>query len=689
MHMTCRGQVLTLSLGVVLTVPSISLGQATAPDDQQSAYRSSIAQEAVRKQTQKIQDEIAQLLSELKLNGLGDADLALLTKTSNHLSALSTEDMQKVINALQSASMSTDGSQRQKALVNAFQGQKDVALKLKSLAAELAAQESQKAIPSKLQNLIARQSANIRQTKSFQASNHAVAQMTPQEISQHDVASSEQANIGGEIDILFKIVAAAPAPAAATPDSAPDISKLVLDAMNASPLKDNAAQATQLTKDGPFFSEAVDKQIAVRDNLTAILRTARSNMDAVSRLQEVKAQLNELINDQHDLADVTQQSKLDGSTLAERQSKINDRTSVTLALLKPISQTAAEQVSGAQKDMDQSSSALVKAKNSADAAPQVQTVAKDLEKAESLLEEQIAAAQKQQGASPTDKLAQLQQLQAQIDQAQKDPQLNTAALQKLQQDASTLSPQAASKIADAGDKLQQAQPDMPAADKLLADASAAVQQQENALAQAAQQYQAMQQATDQLNKAEQQAQAATQAMQQNTSTMTEAAKDLTQAQQAAAQLAQNQALPPDAQQAMQQAAQDLNNAANQAVQGQKANAEAQNQKAMAAMQQAQAGLAQAMAQAQGQGQGQGQPPQPGQPQQTQPGQAMASEAPEQGGALLGGMGVGGVGQVMGGLKPKDRDAITQYQAEKSPPEYAPLIQQYLKNLADSSSSDVH
>jgi len=42
--------------------------------------------------------------------------------------------------------------------------------------------------------------------------------------------------------------------------------------------------------------------------------------------------------------------------------------------------------------------------------------------------------------------------------------------------------------------------------------------------------------------------------------------------------------------------------------------------------------------------------------------------------------------VMGGLSPKDRDAITQFQAEKTPPEYAPLVQQYLKNLAAASDS---
>jgi hypothetical protein len=115
------------------------------------------------------------------------------------------------------------------------------------------------------------------------------------------------------------------------------------------------------------------------------------------------------------------------------------------------------------------------------------------------------------------------------------------------------------------------------------------------------------------------------------------------------------------------------------------------------MQKAQAGIGQAMAQIQqqaqgpGQGQGQNQAPGQGQGQPAQPGQVAAQagtgDAPAQGGnQVLGGMGVGGIAQVMGGLKPKDRDAISQYQAEKSPPEYAPLVQQYLKNLADSSQN---
>ncbi len=704
--------------GLLLVLSSSVFGQntGTPPSDsdaQQSAYRSSIAEESVRKQTDKIQAEITELLTEMKLNGLDNADTALLASASGHLQTLSQDDMQKVINALQSASMNTQAGDRQQAMVSASEEQKQVSLKLKSLAADLAGQESQKEIPSKLENLIARQSANMRQTATLTGS---ADQLNAQQKTTHDLVSSEQTSIGGEIDLLFKVLAATP-PAPVTEGAPPDISKTVLDAMNGSPLKDASGAAIQLTSTGPF-PDAVTKQTAVRDGLIAALRASLANVDAVTRLEEVKAQLNQIISDQKDLAGVTQESKLDGSTLAERQAKINDRTSVTQALLKPINATASGQVDQAQQAMAQTSDALTKAKNPTDTAPQEQAVVDGLTKAAAMLDEQIAAAQKQEAASPADKLAQLQQLQNEINQAQKNPQATAADLQKLQQAALTPSPQAASKIADAADQLQKPQPDAAAAQQSLAQANDAVQKQEDALKQAAQAYQALQQASQALDKAQQQTAAANQAIQDNkTNDLTQAAHDLAQAQanvdQAkAATQAQAQAqaqtpppaatdpanpttppagLPPDAQQALQQASDALKNATNQAVQAQGAQAQAQAQQAMAAMQKAQAGLGQAMAQmqqqGQGQGQGQGQPGQPGQKQQGQSTQAMAADAPDSQSGLLGGIGTGGTAQVIGGLKAKDREAISQFQAEKSPPEYAPLVQQYLKNLADSSGKN--
>jgi hypothetical protein len=235
------------SLGVVLAAPALAFAQdtpspASASSAQQSAYRTSIAQEGVLKQTDKIQAEITGLISELKLNGMDGADLTVLTNASSHLQSLSQDDMQKVINALQSASMDTQDPGRQRSLVTAYEGQKTVSLKLKSLAADMAAQESQKEIPSKLENLIARQSANLRQTSTLSAVG-SVDQLNAAQKTTHDIVSAEQTAIGGEIDLLAKVLAAKPdAPPAG---GAPDTAKQVLDAMNGGSLSALAQAAAQ------------------------------------------------------------------------------------------------------------------------------------------------------------------------------------------------------------------------------------------------------------------------------------------------------------------------------------------------------------------------------------------------------------------------------------------------------------
>jgi len=705
---------LRAALGVLIAAPSLGLAQSAdagsgANDTQQSAYRSSVAEETVRKQADKIQAEITELVTELKANGLEGANLQILTDASDHLKNLSQQDMQKVINALQSASISGQAQDRQQSLVTAYQQQKDVSLKLASLAADLAAQESQQEIPSELQLLIARQSANIRQTSTLQAGDQDAQQKTA-----HELAASEQTSIGGGIDLLAKVLAATPAaPPAGTPaNGGADISKAVLAAMNSGTLKDASQAAIALTTSGPF-PEAVNKQIAVRDALTSLLRVAESQVDAVTRLEEIKAQLSRIIEDQQELAAVTGQSKLDGPVLAEREAKIDDRTSVTEALLIPVSVPAFNQLSVAEQAMGPASSALAKASDPSATAPQEEAVVVELKKAAALLEQELTSAEKEDALSPVDKLAQLQQLQAEINQAQQKPSVTAADLQKLQQDARDPSPQAADKIADAADQMRQSPSDAAAANSALAQANDIVQKQEDALKQAAQAYQALEQASQQLDQAQKEAAQANQSMQnaqnQPNQDLTQAAHELSQAKANVDQMQQTPGgLPAAAQQALQQASEALKNATNQAVQAQAVNAEAQNQQAMAAMQQAQAGLAQAMAQmtpgpgkGQGQGQGKGegqnvaQGPGQGQGQGQIQGQNTGGNPQGSGGGdqgdgrqALAGMGAGdrGAGLVVGGLSPKDRAAINQYQAEKSPSEYAPLVQQYLKNLADSAQN---
>jgi hypothetical protein len=48
-------------------------------------------------------------------------------------------------------------------------------------------------------------------------------------------------------------------------------------------------------------------------------------------------------------------------------------------------------------------------------------------------------------------------------------------------------------------------------------------------------------------------------------------------------------------------------------------------------------------------------------------------------------GATGAAQVVTGLRPRDRDAIIQAQADKTPPEFTPLVRQYLKNLAEGTT----
>jgi DNA polymerase III delta prime subunit len=734
------------ALGFGLAASGLAGADAPAPavSAQQAAYQSSIAQESIRKQTDQVQTEISELVTELNVNGLNDpTNLSLLSNAAQHLNSLSQDDMQKVINTLQSASMSLQDQDRQKSLVTASQGQKDILLKLKLLAADLAAEESQKEIPTMLQNLIVRQSANIRRTSTIPAS-ATVSQLDAKQKVTHDMVSGEQSSIADGIGLVFKILSAK-SDAPANPSGAPDTTKAVLDAMTNSLLQSTAQMATQLTTAGPF-PPALDKQKAVRTYLIGFLRIAMSSVDPVTQLQQAKAQLDQVVSDQKDLADAAKQSKQDGATLAQRQEKISDDLSVTQAALQSVSPAATTPLDQAQQAMTKSSDALDKAKDPSSTAPQQQAVADALQKAEDTLDQQIASAEKQEDESPVDKMAQLQQLQNEINQAEQNPQTSSSDLQKLQQDAMVPAPQAADKIADAADDLQQqqsdqsqqppatqpqsgqppadqsaqpqsdqppsdqsqanpSQPGQPpgakppldhtAANQLLAQASADIQAQEHALKQAAQDYQALSQASQQLDQAQQETQAADQAMQNPANhDLTGAAQDLTQAQSQVNQMGQSPppgGLPADSQQALQQAADALKNASLQAVQAQGAAAAEQGEKAEAAMKEAQNGLNQAMAQVQEKARGtemgsyasslhdyghsMGQV-QPNGPEQTYSNR-LAGSGPRAGeGSAL----------VVGGLKPKDRAALTQYQKEKVPPEYADQVQQYLKNLADASDT---
>jgi hypothetical protein len=158
-------------------------------------------------------------------------------------------------------------------------------------------------------------------------------------------------------------------------------------------------------------------------------------------------------------------------------------------------------------------------------------------------------------------------------------------------------------------------------------------------------------------------------------------------------------LPPNLQSALQQAQDSMSDGSAQASGGQGQPAQSSSysaakslEQALAALALAQAGLGSQMAQGQGQqpgqGQGQGQGQQPGQ------GQGKGTPPPQGTGRQGNWDGAGGADGARRnnagassyiGLPKRDRAAILQSQSEKYPQEYGPLVEQYLKNLADQAT----
>jgi hypothetical protein len=675
---------------------------AAAPNLQQPAYRDSIAQEEIRQQTEKIRTDLQQMIAELKLNGIASSDLQVLTNLSAHLSTLSQGDMQKVIATLQAASTAVDGKKSQHALAGAYQIQENLTLKLRALASSLAARQANDHLLLQLQNLIVRQSANIRDTSALQAGG------SSSDGEQHDLIRSEQAAIGGEIDLLTSSLFA---DENASPENAESKEARVLhDAMNTDHVADTASAATKATRKGPI-TDALLQETALRSSLNALVQLTVSQEDAATRLEQAQGNLESVAGAEQDLAAATKEAKLDPQTLAAKQQQIADQTQALKSLVQALSPQATAQIQAAQNAMSQSLSTPSTPQTPNAVAAQQQQALQALAQAQNSLSQQMATAQAQQNQSPLDQTAQLQKAQDEIQQAQQapTPQAAQAALQQAQQDALALAPQAADQIAAALNQLQQppssappssgqssgqqpgqspSTPNNAAANQDLAQANADLQQQKAAIAAASQSFQALAQAKQQLNQAQQAAAAASQDLQNSSpATAADAAHNLTSAESQLSQLSQSLPTntPPSAQQAMQNAASAFTAGSIQAVQGQTQAAEQATQQGLRSLQQAQASMAQAMTQAQEQAQEQmGQMSQQSEQSQEQQGNLNPMNS---GQVLPGGSNIGGSGVALGGLSHKDREAIEQYQAEKTAPEYAPLVQQYFKNLADSAKEN--
>jgi hypothetical protein len=621
------------------------------------------------------------LITEIQLNGFGAADVELLAKTAGSLANLGNEDMQKVITALQKVSAASESKQQQQGLLTAYQGQKDIALKLQRLATEFITRQVVGTIQSRLQNLALRQLSNLRNTRAISDDTKAGTAGA--------MVGAEQSAVAAEVGLLARNIQSTLNQVA--PDAPVGIAKVVLDALTAGTLREDAGVARQLTVSGQYHASQ-PKQDAVYQELVQVLRTALIAQGTTNALTEMQRQLERLIDGQQNLLAADNQNSFDRQDTARQQARLLDSTVLAASLLKTLNIVAADHASRAEAAMQQGCEALLQSRSAKTAQT---TAGSELEAARKLLEQQIAAVQQQQQESIGKQIADLKALLDEVRQTQAAVQQKSDARQadksnQLAQQALANSPAAAENLFNAANQLQQnAQANQQVAVSQLGQAAEKLAQQIAVAQQIAADYQKLDQASQQLAKAQQQTVQAQQNLQQDAAATDAAAQQLMGAQQQLAQIGQ-QGLPTQAQQALQGAGQALKEAVGQAAQSKGEQTGQQTSQAGQSMQQAQAALAQAKQQLKQQA---GLSPSFGYS-DTQ------SDSGDLQQAMFGAQGAGGIGdsksyvgsggaearkgsaQVVGNLKPKDREAITQSAAQKVPQEYTQAVQQYLKNLAN-------
>jgi hypothetical protein len=409
-----------------------------------------------------------------------------------------------------------------------------------------------------------------------------------------------------------------------------------------------------------------------------------------------------------------QQQQQAGKQLAKEQTQVSQQTEDARNQLPQEAPQAADALKQAQQNMQQAAGNLDKANPQA-AHPDQQKALDHLQQAKNQLDDKIKDLQNKLG-QPADPTQAMDNLANAIDKAQKDlgntmdqlPQADPRqqAMQDLQKQQQQLADdvkkmnQAAEPQAPDKNPLKNAEQAAQKAAQQLADndpkaAAQSMKQAQDAMQQASKQAKKPDAALPELagkqedlrKKAEALAEAPAQPE------LAQAANQLGQiAQEVAKAGAEDQgAVPPSVSQALQAAQKNLSQASASAegknLPQTQSNAQQAQQaltQAKAALQLAQQGLEQGKAMAMAPGQ-----PMPGmmpgmQANDTVPSQGTGNRQDINGGGQAGGprSGDSHAASAYLGLPPRDRQALQQSQKEKYPAEYAPMVEQYLRNLSD-------
>jgi hypothetical protein len=693
----------------------------------------------VRAHTAAVVAQIQSLIDELSANGISGDDIKVLQATKAALSNLSGPEMDRVIASLQKAGHATSTTDSQQNAVNAYAGQKGIILQFQQILKDYEARQAAYELPVRFKELTDRQTETMltsidvaRATAGKTAAELTTMQQTTQQIAQAD-----QDAIANEVALAVDQLNRAAQ--GATGDEAQALQHAQSD-LKSGLLTQALTQANDDLKAGRLL-KAVAEQKTARDELRRLDQDLNPPTTAVDALTTQAATLEKLIAEQQGLltetnAAVNVKPRVTG--LDTKQGTLIDEGNTLQQDMQTLSATTSGYVKDAVASMQLSRNALAApwGNTFSKAADSQQDAIAKLQEAEKQLQQQVADAQKAAADASKDPTAQLQQLQQQIQTAQQQQQQvnaqttqaannsttpDTTALAQaqqqqaqlqqqtaaLQQSAQPLSLQATQALANAAQQMNQAQQDLADPTKTAA-AQTAQQAAQSDLAQANQQI------TQQLNQAQQTpadpaaVAAAADALQKAQNSVSDAiakttpppagtpsapppqldaaAKSLADASDEAQTAAKTPGLPDAATKAVQAAQDAIAKGKQMAAKKDASGALAQENAAQQQLAQAQAAVAMAQA-----GLAAAAPPPPGSgPPDANPQPGPPGSDPAQG-VTAGSTQAGTLHDASGhgkfvALEARDRAAIDQTQTEKRPQEYSAMIDQYMKNLADQSSS---
>lgn len=305
-----------------------------------AAYQAGVAQEQVRKQTQRIREELRALLIEFQSNTVAGKELAQGKAILGQLDVLSDTEMLEVVKALREASRASDPAGSNARLAAAGTKQKGIQSALQAIADRLTAQKDEASMRQRLRQLAVRQTSAQRQGELI-----ASRWTEPAVIA---LAQAEQTAIkeetGSALETLQRL-STARNPAAASFAAAFGIA-------NTGRLTEQVGLAASETAE-KRFAEAVAPQSQVVAVLQQMIDSLNRQRSPEERMREMATRMKELASDQKQLADSTQKSWVGAQAeIAKRQGNIADELAILENEVKQISPQSSAKADAAQNQTD-------------------------------------------------------------------------------------------------------------------------------------------------------------------------------------------------------------------------------------------------------------------------------------------------------------------------------------------------